>query len=44
MTNLVKKNIGRKRMTKGNKKKQFTPQRMRDDSSDVIEMAPLRKK
>ena len=41
-----KKNpLANKRKGKGNKnkKKQFTPQRMRDDS-DVIEMAPIRNK
>jgi len=36
-----KNTLANKRKAKANKKKQFTPQRMRDDS-DVIEMAPIR--
>ena len=36
-----KNTLANKRKGKANKKKQFTPQRMRDDS-DVIEMAPIR--
>ena len=40
-TNIRKPSNGNKRKNKANKKKQFTPTRLRDDSA-AVEMAPMR--